>query len=648
MSRLRVYASAAMLYLAMSIGLWWGVWTSHPSTVTTCGCGDAARFLWFFEWPAFAFTNGHSLWFSPWLFHPGGINLLNDTSVLALSVVLTPFTLLFGPVAAMNVALALAPVVSALAMMVLLRRWVTWTPAAVLGGLLYGFSPFMITELAYNQLNIGFLAIPPLLAVALDELLVRQRRSPYLMGAAIAGLAVVQFFVSTEVLLITAIAALVVAVLRLGWSAVGKTASWRPRAGYALRGSATALVISVAVLAYPAWYLLQGPAHLTGPIWSNGAIDQFGNSFTSFWIPSGSGPLSSQMLRFGGYQGAPLPGLGYLGGGVVAIAVIGAVIWRHDRRILLFAGLGVAATALSLGPGDGHWVPWSVARHVPWVGNIVEVRFSLVTSLCLAVVVALAIDKSRTWVATRRQPRAASRNWFGGTSVATVTVAIVGLASLIPSLVALWPNLPLTTRAVVLPDWYQNVGAHLPPGQVVLSYPAPFAGVQSSMAWQAVNHMSYAMAGGGGPEGVANRAGGAEAGFEVLFGASLALGPPPGPSAANLAAIRQALTTWQVTMVVVPDQPGLPSYDQGRSPAYAVGLMTAALGRPPHLDHSAWVWSSVGTRTPPPAIPMGAGRFEACTTGPAAGSASATARRAVVDCVLAAAAAAGAATGAAS
>ena len=353
MSRFRVYTSATALYLAISIGLWWGVWTTHPSSVTTCGCGDAARFLWFFEWPAFAFTNGHSLWFSTWLFHPAGINLLNDTSVMALSIVLTPVTLLFGPVAAMNVALTLAPVLSALAMLMLLRRWVSWTPAAVFGALVYGFSPFMITELAYNQLNIGFLAIPPLLVLALDDLLVRQRHSPYLTGLAVAGLVVVQFFVSTEVLLITVIAAVAAVVLALGWAAVGQRVDWADKAGHAWRGSATALVTSVAVLAYPAWYLLRGPAHLNGPIWSNGAIDQFGNSFTSFRNPSDSGPLASQMLRFGGYQGRPMPGLGYLGAGVVVLAVVGAVIWRHDRRILLFAGLGVVATGLSLGPGFG-------------------------------------------------------------------------------------------------------------------------------------------------------------------------------------------------------------------------------------------------------------------------------------------------------
>ena len=48
-------------YLVLSVLLWWQVWTAHPSTVTTCGCGDAARFLWFFEWPAFALAHGHGL-----------------------------------------------------------------------------------------------------------------------------------------------------------------------------------------------------------------------------------------------------------------------------------------------------------------------------------------------------------------------------------------------------------------------------------------------------------------------------------------------------------------------------------------------------------------------------------------------------------
>ena len=52
--------------------------------------------------------------------HPGGVNLLDNTSVLALGIPLAPVTWVVGPVASMNVALTLAPALSALAMFLLL------------------------------------------------------------------------------------------------------------------------------------------------------------------------------------------------------------------------------------------------------------------------------------------------------------------------------------------------------------------------------------------------------------------------------------------------------------------------------------------------------------------------------------------------
>jgi hypothetical protein len=112
----------------------------------------------------------------------------------------------------------------------------------------------------------------------------------------------------------------------------------------------------------------------------------------------------------------------------------------------------------------------------------------------------------------------------------------------------------------------------------------------------------------------------------VLFAASLPLGTPPVPTPSNLGAVRGALAQWGVTTIVVPDQPGLPLYEQGRSVAYAVGLFTAAVGRPPVYDHSAWVWSGV-TRTGP-AVSVTAAAFDACVTTTDNGS--------VPACILAA------------
>src|SRR5580658_6469018 len=128
-------------YLSLSVVLWWHVWSTHPAGVTTCACGDASLFLWFLEWPAYALAHGHNPFYSTALFHPGGVNLLAQTSVMGMSIPLIPVTWIWGPVAALNVASTLAPALSAFAMFMVLRRWVKWLPAAYLGGLLYGFSP---------------------------------------------------------------------------------------------------------------------------------------------------------------------------------------------------------------------------------------------------------------------------------------------------------------------------------------------------------------------------------------------------------------------------------------------------------------------------------------------------------------------------
>ena len=618
----RGIVAAGLVYLVLAVVVWWGVWSSHPTTTTTCGCGDAARFLWFFAWPAFALTHEHGLLYSQWLFHPAGINLLNDTSVLTLAVALTPVTLAFGPVAAMNVALTLAPALAALTMFLLLRRWVRWTPAAFVGGIVYGFSPFVITELALNQLNIAFLAIPPLIVMGLDELLIRQKHSSSRVGAALAVLIAVQFFLSTEVLVITFLFAVIAVVLMVGFAGIRHSGEIGPRTRHALRGSLVAVGGAAVLLGYPLWFLLRGPAHLTGPIWSNGSISQYGNTLTSFWVAGGLG-LGAPMTRFGGYQGPQLPGLGYLGLGVVVVALVGTVIWRHDRRLLLFGGLGVVAAALSLAPGKGYWVPWRLVEKVPWVGDVVEIRFTLVLSLCVGVMVSVVVDRSHAWWLTRRRT-SAPRD-------ANVLTGALAVVMLIPTVLVLWPNVPLTTRAVVVPKWYAEVGATLPRGTVVLAYPLAFSGLQSSQAWQAVDHMRWAQAGGGGPEGQPGRAGRARPGFDVLLDASLPLGPPPAPSPSNLAAIREALRLWEVTTIVVPDQAGLPLYEQGRSTAYAVALFTAALGGRPSYDHSAWLWSAVVHKRAP--IPMDDTTFAHCVTGPPS---TASSRQAVPSCVLSA------------
>ncbi len=150
-------------------------------------------------------AHGHQLLYSNWLFHPVGFNLLSDTSAPAIGVVMSPVTLLFGPVTAINVASTLIPALTALSMFWLLQRWVRWSPAAFVGGLAYGFSAAVIVQLAFGWLNLACLALLPLMVACVDELYIRQRYRPVRVGVALAVLVTVEFFVSTEMVLIVSV-----------------------------------------------------------------------------------------------------------------------------------------------------------------------------------------------------------------------------------------------------------------------------------------------------------------------------------------------------------------------------------------------------------------------------------------------------------
>src|SRR5215472_6315558 len=155
---------AGVIYALGSVALWWQVWSGHPSATMTCACGDAPSFVWFLAWPAYAISHGHSLFFATRLHYPSGINLLDNTSVLALGVVLAPVTWLFGPIATLNVALTATPVMTGLSAYAVLRRGLgLGRLAAFLGGLAFGFSPFMLRNEAANHLQTSFLALVPLI-----------------------------------------------------------------------------------------------------------------------------------------------------------------------------------------------------------------------------------------------------------------------------------------------------------------------------------------------------------------------------------------------------------------------------------------------------------------------------------------------------
>jgi len=609
-SRWTAHGLAGVLYLGLAIALWSGVWLHHPTTTSTCGCGDTSLLTWFMAWPAYALTHGQSLFFSTRALHPQGINLPANTSFLAISLPLTPVTWAFGPVASLNVAATLTPVATALSARALLLRWTTWQPAAFLAGLFYGFSPFVIENLALQHVEFATLVVPPLLFWCLDELLVRQRGRAWAWGLALGGLAALQFFLSAEILVICVLAAALGTVLLVVAGLVRSPRTVADRVGHAAAGLAAAAGTGLVLLAYPAWYAVAGPRALPRTVWPD--IQFFGSAWRTLLVPAGArdrGP--NAVLETYGYFGSHPLLLGYLGLGMAATLLIGLAWFHRDGRLWFCAAMLVMLEVLSLGAAAG---PWRLLDHLPLVQNVVPDRIAGVADLFAAVMLGVILDRAHAsklaWPGTAgpRVPRLA-------------TLVAWGLAALALAPIALLYRLPFTTRPVDVPSWFTTVGTRVPVTDVVVTYPFASSGLRAPMTWQAVGSLRFSLVGGGSitptppAHPTAAEVAVTRAGVD-LSNLSDGFSPLPTGRPVEVARLRLALHSWGATTVVVPSEATWPTALRGRSVPVAVAMFTTALGSGPRWQSDAWVWDVRRNPGAPLVVPEAA--FIGCTTSPAA------------------------------
>jgi len=98
---------AIAIYVLLAVVLFWHVWSADPATTMPVG-GDQWRNALFLEWTPWAILHGANPLYSPAANYPYGVNLLVNAGSPLLGVVFSPVTLLFGPVAAFNVAATMA------------------------------------------------------------------------------------------------------------------------------------------------------------------------------------------------------------------------------------------------------------------------------------------------------------------------------------------------------------------------------------------------------------------------------------------------------------------------------------------------------------------------------------------------------------
>ena len=567
--------------------LWWHVWTGHPTSTLTCACGDPAQEVWFMAWPAWALWHAANPFFSSAVNVPFGANLLSNTSGTLVGLVLSPLTRIWGPVAATNVALTLAPGLSAWGCWVAVRRVVTWKTAAIPAALVYGYCPAIVTSVMFGHASVALLVIPPLLFTHLFEMFARPQKSALHDALVLFALVVVQFWISPEVLVICvlfavlALIAVVIAVLLARRRRLPQLLRQSRHGTLSLVGGAG---LSIAVLAYPIWFGLAGPQAVSGLLFPFAPIA--GAVLWQFFSTAGARLPSTTVVRLTGYLGHNGPQANFMGWGEGAVLAASVVLARRRPLAWLWIFLALAGATLSLGsiflgpPAVLRhiWLPWRVLAHLPVLDKILPDQLSWFVALCVAFVVALGLDAARARCASafawkRRTLRVAG----------TLLAIGVGLVALVP--VFMTYDVPLTVTATTLPRWMAHQAPELPSRSVLLTVPFAVSGSAAPMLWQAVDDMHFRLAGAalktpnaqGGP--VAQGSKGSARG--ILSALTLAVGEPAG-TPAQLATVRRALRTWQVDRVVIDGPSG--------DPVYASGFLTAVLGTPPDVVQGAWVW----------------------------------------------------------
>ena len=472
------------------------IFPGDPARLPSLVGEDIVQTSWFLEWTPWALLHGQNIFSTHLINYPLGVDLAQNTGIPILGIVSAPLTLLVSPIASLNLLRWIAFWLSAYAAYAVIRKWTSWAPAAFVGGLLYGFSPYMASE-GLLHLNLCFVPLPPVILYLIAELVIHQRRSPIRTGLWLGLACATQFFISAEILATTLLIA-GIGVFVMFFSCIGEV---RSRVAHAAIGFGVAGAFILVVTGYPVWLIFHGPQHYSGP--AQGYNSVYNADLLGPIIPNsnelvaparlseiGSTLVGGNTQENGSYLGIPL------------IFAVGVVLVRYWRKLwpIPLAILALSAFAFSLGPllivnGRVVHLPFSLPfrkiERLPGLDNILPVRLSLYVVLFVAILIALGIDWYHDDLLAKR---AESRQAPLARSTALARLAGVGLA--VVTLISLLPNWPYPTFALLVnPAVRPKALAIIPRNAVVMTYPYATSFADQAMLWQLLDQMRFKLIG---------------------------------------------------------------------------------------------------------------------------------------------------------
>jgi hypothetical protein len=432
---------------------------------------DPSIMIWCLGWLPHAFANHLNLFRTDAVWFPVGINLAWVPTIPVAASLTWPITRAFGPVASFNALSFVALPASAFTAFLLCRDLTGRTRASIVGGYVFGFSPYFLGQLQSHLFLLFAFPIP--LAAMLMARLLEGRISPRAFAALMALVLAIQIGLAQE-LFATMTAAGIVALL-IGF-AIGPE-HWR----VAVRRAAAPLAASFAlagVLVAPYLYYLFAFGMPQGAINSaaGASIDPI-----NFLIPT-------QANLFG--ANATLEGIasrfGYISeaGAWIAwpllaiIALYMRMRWRKPLGKTLIVTMALLAVAtlgwrLHIAGHELFGLPWKIVGHLPIIKSALPGRLTIYIFLILGVMTAVVLAS----------PELAR--------LARYALAIAIAIFMLPNL-----DYRFWTKPVDLPPFFADgiYSSYLAKNDVVVVLPYENRG--NSMLWQAAADFYFKMAGG--------------------------------------------------------------------------------------------------------------------------------------------------------
>ncbi|GAA2467452.1 hypothetical protein [Winogradskya humida] len=531
---------ALLSYPVLAVVVMIQLWISPSGRVLASNDDDHGFFLFVLAHGERVVFHGDNPFFTDRMNVPDGVNLMANTSVLALTVPFAPITHFFGPGLSLVLLLTLGLAGTAAAWWwVFTRHFVRSRRAAWIGGLWCGFAPAMVSH-ANGHLNFVAQFVVPFIVWQVLRL-----REPgrIVRGGVILGLlVVVQVFLNEEVLLFTAMALFVFVVAY----ACFNLAQAREVARRFLLGLGVAGVTALALLAYPLWWQFSGPQSYSGQPFEPGKFvtDLFAIGAYARQSLAGNGAiartLSVSPTEDDSFWGVPM---------LVMLVVCGVMLWRTlAARAAMIAGFVLLIA--SLGPrlraggvDTGIPLPFALVQHVPIIDLVSVTRFAMVPTTIIGVLLALACDRVPVL-----GPRRRIAFWLG------MVAAVVPVLPKPLPVVDAPPLPPFVSQGI----WREYVDQD----ETIVTVPLPEVTTgRTGMRWFALTGLDYPVPRGYfmGPANEADRTGSWNAAPRPtadLLRIAGAYGRRPVISEADRAAAFTDLTYWRASVVVLtPDAP---------------------------------------------------------------------------------------------